>query len=152
MQRDSFYSNGRRITMMESKETPGSFDIIEQIRKRTLAHLDVRVPGRELDYRISAKEEIPLGVHELPAPDEKPLFEREKARMSYQCGPWRADLTKATQHELAGSEKRAVIVYEVELEVIGAHALHMGALGGAMERNMAAFAALVSFRRRPVAK
>ena len=42
--------------------------------------------------------------------------------------------------------------YEVEVEIIEAHSLHMGALGGAIARNMAALASLVQFRRRPVAK
>ncbi|KAI7904262.1 CYTH-like domain-containing protein [Cokeromyces recurvatus] len=83
------------------------------IEKKRIVDLNIHAPNQPLDYRISINIEIPR-----TKPTTKPVYERNKDRISYQHGGIAFDLT-----QVKGGTNDPEIRHELELEFADAKIL-----------------------------
>lgn len=104
------------------------------VSKRRIADLNVYVPNRAFDYRISINSETPFPA---PPADMEPVYVREKDRLSYTHQRFNVDLTQVTIPKM--SHER---VHELEVEIRDSkelmHFAHQ-ARGGGMVQDWSEF-------------
>ncbi|KAK0562497.1 mRNA-capping enzyme subunit beta [Tilletia horrida] len=104
--------NGRKETKLRVTKDNKTFEpkYDHAIVKRRIASLEVYCPKRCYDYRISINTETPVP---LPPPEDKPLYWRDKNRMTYKHELTQVDLTVVRSTDpLKGAEQS----HELEIE------------------------------------
>ncbi|WVW78923.1 hypothetical protein I302_100886 [Kwoniella bestiolae CBS 10118] len=107
---DSFHGAGGRngkVRVSRSRETG---EVVEVVKKRRVADLNVYCPGAAFDWRISVNVEEPYEMPETP-----PNMTRDKDRASYRHQVCQVDLTHVMSRE--NPQSRPVSSFELEIEV-----------------------------------
>ncbi|WWC67503.1 uncharacterized protein I206_101411 [Kwoniella pini CBS 10737] len=108
---DSFHGQGGRggkIRVSRSRETG---EVVEVVKKRRIADMNVFCPGAAFDWRISVNVEEPYDM-----PDSPPTMTRDKDRASYRHQVCQVDLTHVMSKENA--QAKAVSSFELEIELL----------------------------------
>ncbi|WFD35343.1 tRNA (cytidine(32)/guanosine(34)-2'-O)-methyltransferase [Malassezia cuniculi] len=110
---DSFYDeqlpSGQKVHLRVTRDArTGEVKPNGVISKRRIADLNIYVPAHKFDYRISINSETPMP---LPPAQSKPVYVREKDRLTYTHQRFKVDLTQVTMRE----KER---IHELEVEIV----------------------------------
>ncbi|WWC87344.1 uncharacterized protein L201_002233 [Kwoniella dendrophila CBS 6074] len=111
---DSFHGGGSgnrsgKVRVSRSRETG---QIVEVVKKRRIADLNVYCPNAAFDWRISVNVEEPYDM-----PDTPPTMTRDKDRASYKHQVCQVDLTHVmSKHD--NSQTKPVSSFELEIEIL----------------------------------
>ncbi|WWD00125.1 hypothetical protein V866_007033 [Kwoniella sp. B9012] len=108
---DSFHGAGGRngkVRVSRSRETG---EVVEVVKKRRVADMNVYCPGAAFDWRISVNVEEPCEMPEGP-----PSMTRDKDRATYRHQVCQVDLTHVMSRETPQS--RPISSFELEIEIL----------------------------------
>ncbi|WRT65195.1 uncharacterized protein IL334_002138 [Kwoniella shivajii] len=108
---DSFHGGGGRQGKVRVSRNRETGQVVEVVRKRRIADLNVYCPGAAFDWRISVNVEEPYAM-----PDTPPSLTRDKDRASYRHQVCQVDLTHVMSKE--NPQAKPVSSFELEIEVL----------------------------------
>nr|XP_018265938.1 uncharacterized protein I303_02315 [Kwoniella dejecticola CBS 10117]OBR88096.1 hypothetical protein I303_02315 [Kwoniella dejecticola CBS 10117] len=109
---DSFHGQGGRSGKVRVSRSRETGEVVEVVKKRRVADMNVYCPGAAFDWRISVNVEEPYEMPDIP-----PAMTRDKDRASYRHQVCQVDLTHVMSKQ-ENAQAKPVSSFELEIEVL----------------------------------
>nr|XP_031858658.1 uncharacterized protein CI109_005893 [Kwoniella shandongensis]KAA5525730.1 hypothetical protein CI109_005893 [Kwoniella shandongensis] len=122
---DSFHGGGGRQGKVRVSRDRDTGEVVQVVKKRRVADLNVYCPGWPFDWRISVNVEEPCDM-----PTSPPTMTRDKDRACYRHQVCQVDLTHVKSGETSNPTSKPTSSFELEIEILDVPTLLQEGMAG----------------------